>query len=186
MGAPKTQSAQWEKRPEGLLGSIERAVLALSIIGMSVLVMGNVISRNVFGVSWAFTEELGSLLLIVITFGGLGYAVRHRRHISMSALHDMLPPRRRAVLGRVIAAVSALILFSMVYIGSRYVLQIAESGDTSNVLGIPLYVPLSVIPLGFFLAAVRYLIVLFSPRGHAESFETQPGSERDAVLTGEE
>ena len=149
-----------EEGSDDLLGVIERAVLGLSVIVMSVLVMGNVVSRNVFGVSWAFTEELGGILLIVITFGGLGYAVRHRRHIAMSALHDVLVPRRRAALERLIASTSAVVLLIMAYVALRYVLQISASGDTSNVLGIPMSVPLSIIPLGFFLAALRYVLLL--------------------------
>lgn len=180
-------ASQEKESPDGLLGSTERTVLALSIIVMSVLVMGNVVSRNIFNVSWAFTEELGSLLLIVITFGGLGYAVRHRRHISMSALHDLLSPGRRAVLTKVIAVISALILLIMAYIALRYVLQIAESGDTSSVLGVPMYLPLSIIPLGFLLAAVRYLAYLRSPRGQRESAEPEPGPQRGgAAPAGEE
>lgn len=169
-----------------LLGSAERTVLALSILAMSVLVMGNVVSRNLFGASWAFTEELGSLLLIVITFGGLGYAVRHGRHISMTALYDLLPPRRRAVLRRVTAVVSSLILLIMAYVAQRYVLQIAESGDASNVLGIPMYVPLSIIPLGFLLAAVHYLASLFSRPGQDQSSEPLPESERDDAVQARE
>src|SRR5699024_2301254 len=111
-----------EEGSDDLLGVIERAVLGLSVIVMSVLGMGNVVSRNVFGVSWAFTEELGGILLIVITFGGLGYAVRHRRHIAMSALHDVLVPRRRAALERLIASTSAVVLLIMAYVALRYVL----------------------------------------------------------------
>lgn len=181
---PSTSTAQ--ESPKDLLGSAERAVLALSILAMSVLVMGNVVSRNLFGASWAFTEELGSLLLIVITFGGLGYAVRRKRHISMTALYDLLPPLKRAVLRRVIAVVSSLVLLIMAYIALRYVLQIAESGDASNVLGIPMFIPLSIIPLGFLLAAVHYLASLFSQRGQDESSEPHPESERDGAVQDRE
>lgn len=175
-----SRTSPGEEDPDDLLGVIERAALGLSMILMSVLVMGNVVSRNVFGASWAFTEELGGILLIVITFGGLGYAVRHRRHIAMSALHDMLPPRGRAALECVIASTSAVVLLLMAYIALRYVLQISASGDTSNVLGIPMSVPLSIIPLGFLLAALRYISWAFSLRSQVRP----PGSRAERGGTG--
>ncbi len=154
---------------DGLLGVIERTLLGLSIIVMSVLVVGNVISRNLFGVSWAFTEEIGSLLLIVVTFGGLGYAARHRRHIAMSALYDLLADGGREKLGWVVSAVSAATMLVMAYLGARYAIQIYASGDTSNVLGIPMFLPLSVIPVGFLLAAVRFVTDLWPLPGHGTS-----------------
>lgn len=140
----------------------ERFVLGLSILTMSVLVMGNVVSRQLFGTTWAFTEELGGLLLIVITFGGLSYAAEQRRHISMSALHDLLPPRGQRVLTGLIDLITALLMLGMAYIALRYVVQISESGDASSVLRIPMFLPLAVIPLGFFLTAMRCLSSLFA------------------------
>lgn len=158
--------------------SAERFVLGLSIITMSVLVMGNVVSRQLFNVSWPFTEEIGGLLLIVITFGGLSYAASQRQHISMSAIHDALPPRGQKVLGRTIDLVTALLMLGMAYIALRYVVQIYESGDTSSVLTIPMFIVLIVIPLSFFLTAIRYLSFLFT-----QESDTPDDVSRQAVDT---
>lgn len=171
-----------EGSSDGLLEVIERTLLALSIIVMSVLVVGNVIARNLFGVSWAFTEEIGSLMLIVITFGGLGHAVHHRRHIAMTALHDLLADRGRVILGWVIAAISAATMLVMAYLGARYVVQIHASGDSSNVLSIPMFLPLSVIPLGFLLAAIRFIADLWPLPGR----RAVPGSHAPAETTMED
>lgn len=153
--------------------SAERAVLGLSIITMSILVIGNVASRHFFNTSWAFTEELGGLLLIVITFGGLSYAAEQRRHISMSALYDLLSPSGQTILARIINLVTALLMLGMAYIALRYVVQISESGDASSVLRIPMFIPLAVIPLGFFLTAMRYLFSLF-PKGSRTPDDLSP------------
>jgi len=144
--------------------SAERFVLGLSIIMMSLLVMGNVVSRQLFGASWGFTEEIGGLLLIIITFGGLSYAAEQRRHISMSAIHDILPPRGQRILARTIDTVTGFLMLGMAYIALRYVVQIFESGDTSNVLRIPMFIVLIIIPLGFLLTAIRYLSPQFTQR----------------------
>lgn len=142
--------------------SAEKTILGLSIITMSLLVIGNVASRHLFNASWAFTEEIGGLLLIVITFGGLSYAAEQRRHISMSAMYDLLSPRGQSILARIIDLVTALLMLGMAYIALRYVVQISESGDASSVLQIPMFIPLVIIPLGFFLTSMRYLWSLFA------------------------
>lgn len=140
----------------------ERFVLGLSIIMMSLLVMGNVVSRQLFGASWGFTEEIGGLFLIIITFGGLSYAADQRRHISMSAIYDILPPRGQRILTSTIDAVTGLLMLGMAYIALRYVVQIFESGDASSVLRIPMFIVLIIIPLGFLLTAIRYFSSLFT------------------------
>lgn len=140
----------------------ERAVLSLSMITMSVLIMGNVASRQLFNTSWAFAEELGGLLLIVVTFAGLSYAAQQRRHINMSAVYDLLSPRGQRALTRAIDLVTCLVMLAMAYIALRYVIQIAQSGDSTNVLRIPMVIPLSIVPLGFFLTAIRYASSLFT------------------------
>jgi C4-dicarboxylate transporter, DctQ subunit len=43
----------------------------------------------------SFSEELNSILIILITFAGISYAARHGRHIRMSAIYDALPPKGR-------------------------------------------------------------------------------------------
>jgi len=136
--------------------SAERAALGLSMIVMSLLIVGNIASRQLFNTSWAFTEEIGGLLLIVITFGGLSYAAEQRRHINMSAVYDLLSPRGQQALTRAIDLVTALVMLAMAYIALRYVIQIAHSGDSTNVLRIPMFIPLIIVPLGFLLTAIRY------------------------------
>src|SRR5699024_6067458 len=138
----------------------EQFVLGLCIIGITLAILANVFAREVVGKTLAFTQEIGSLLLIIITFGGLSYAAELRRHINLSAVHDLLPVRTRRRLTRVINAVTAVLMLGVTYIGGRYVVQIYSSGDVTSVLEIPMYLPLLVLPVGFFLTALRYLSAL--------------------------
>lgn len=152
----------------------ERFALGFCMIAISLLIVGNVFSRQFFGSTWAFTQEIGGLLLILITFGGLSYAAELRRHINMSAVHDILPPKVQFILTRVIRAVTAVLMFVMAYISFRYAIQIYHSGDVTSVLQIPMFIPLMVIPLSFFLTGVRYITAFPGEQSELLGQDTKP------------
>lgn len=109
----------------GLLGVIDEAVsrlesfmLAAGVLLMAINTVANVVGRFVLGMSIFFTEELNSILIILITFAGISYAARHGRHIRMSAIYDALPPAMRKGLMVVICALTALAMFALCYFRS--------------------------------------------------------------------
>ncbi|HLR34144.1 MAG TPA: TRAP transporter small permease subunit, partial [Tissierellales bacterium] len=74
---------------------IEEFILSSGIIIMATILIGNVIARRVFKSSWTFAEELGQLLVVIVTFMGLGYGVRKGQHVSMSAILDLAPKKMK-------------------------------------------------------------------------------------------
>jgi len=69
---------------------IEGVVLAYGVLLMAAVSIANVFARNLFDHSLTFAEEVSRILTVLITFMGIGYGVRHARHIRMSALYDQL------------------------------------------------------------------------------------------------
>ncbi|MDX5434940.1 MAG: TRAP transporter small permease subunit, partial [Halomonas sp.] len=82
-----------DARPERWLGSLALAVISL-------ISLGNVITRYVSGGSLAFTEEFSVFLLVVLTFAGASVALRRNGHIRIGLLERHLPagPRRALIL----------------------------------------------------------------------------------------
>lgn len=76
------------KKIDNIIGKIEEYILIIGIIGMSLLLFGNVFSRVVLNNSWSFAEEIGQMLVVLVTFMGLGYAVRKGRYINMTSIYD--------------------------------------------------------------------------------------------------
>src|SRR5699024_12875097 len=106
-----------------------------------------------------------------------------RRHINLSAVHDLLPVRTRRRLTRVINAVTAALMLGVTYIGVRYVRHIYSSGDVTSVLEIPMYLPLLVLPVGFFLPALRYLSAL---RAGGQEAAAAPEESAESALAQEQ
>lgn len=153
---------------------IEKGILSITTIAVSLLLVLNALSRYFLNNSWGFSEELGKMGVIILTFMGLGYAAREHMHIEMSGLYDLLPPKFRYALDLIINLGSFLVLGLCAYLGLQYVMHLYDIGQVSTILRWPLYLTMSVIPLGFFLGALRFLIefiggLKFNNTKHAES-----------------
>lgn len=132
-------------------------VMCLSIgVGMlTILLIANVFFRTFFQ-SIYFIEEVGTFLIIFITFIGISYAARKARHIRMGALLDLMPPKLEKAFIFVITAVSALVLMLMSYHALIYVIRVKNFGQTSPALRIPSWTVLVIVPLGFLSAGIQY------------------------------
>ena len=138
------------------LEKIEKMIISLSVIAMSIILIGNVISRSVFNNSWTFAEEVGQFLIIAITFIGISYAARRNSHISMSALYDLLPPKMKRLLMLIISSFTSVTLYYLAYIATKYTIRVYELGKVTPALRVPMYLIIMIIPIGFLLGGIQY------------------------------
>lgn len=140
---------------------IEEFILSYGTISLAVLVVGSVISRSVFNRSWIFMEEVANTLMIFITFLGLGYCVRKARHIRMSAIHDMLPKPIRKLLIILVSVGTAITMAILGYWALLYTSQAYNAGNVTPALRIPIFYIVMWVPIGFFMAAIEYLMTVY-------------------------
>ena len=163
--AETNQGSEHESALPGLLGVVDAAVsrfesfvLAAGVILMATNTVANVIGRFLLGKSIFFTEELNSILIILITFAGISYAARQGRHIRMSAIYDALPPATRKILMVAICVITAFAMFALCYFAVSYILQVAKSGRVLPALQIPVYWTFLWVPVGFFFTGLQYTL----------------------------
>jgi len=148
--------------PLGLLDAaiakIEAVMLAAGVLLMAANTVANVVGRFVFQSSIYFTEELNSILIVLITFAGISYAARHGRHIRMSAIFDALPVPARRVMMVLIAAITAIFMFALCYYSVGYIVTLAGQGRVLPALQIPVWVTYLWVPVGFFMTGVQYAL----------------------------
>lgn len=156
------------KKIDNVIAKIEGFLLSTSIIAMTILLVGNVISRRVFNQSWAFAEEVGQFLVVVATFMGLGYAVKLNQHVNMTAILDLVPKNTKKVLVMIIAFLSMMTLFFFAYLGFKYSLLVFESGRVTPALEFPRYIVTVFMPIGFLSGAIRYLITFMLNLKHKD------------------
>lgn len=143
---------------DALISRIESFLLAAGVLLMAANTVSNVVGRFVFQHSIFFTEELNRILIVLITFAGVGYAARHGRHIRMSAIYDTLPATSRKVLMIIISIVTSVAMFALCYFSVSYIGKVATSGRVLPALQIPVWWIYVWVPVGFFVTGSQYLL----------------------------
>ncbi|MGM0616119.1 MAG: TRAP transporter small permease, partial [Pseudomonadota bacterium] len=132
--------------------------LALGVLLMALNTVTNVVARFVFGSSIMFSGELNRILIIMITFAGIGYAARHGRHIRMSAIYDALPVGGRKVLMIFIALFTSVVMFFLFYYSLVYIADMYSKGRVLPSLQLPIWIIYIWVPLGFLITGIQYLL----------------------------
>lgn len=143
---------------DSLISRFESFALAAGVLLMAANTIANVVGRFIFQHSIFFTEELNRIIIILITFAGIGYAARHGRHIRMSAIFDSLPVATRKLLMILIAFVTSVAMFALCYFSIRYIGKVQTSGRVLPALRIPVWWIFVWVPVGFFVTGAQYLL----------------------------
>ncbi|NDY95663.1 TRAP transporter small permease [Wenzhouxiangella limi] len=141
------------------LDGFERSALIAGILTMAGVSVVNVALRNLSGSSLIWANEVTQLLLVVVTFMGVGLGARQTRHIRVSAIHDLLPVSARKVLLIVTSTGTALLLLMMAGWAHGY----AESTQRScRILPESIQLGGLAVPLGTMPVAVAVALVLLA------------------------
>lgn len=163
-----SDSLQYHSELPGILGKfdnfisqIEAFMLATGVLLMALNTCVNVIARFGFGQGLFFSGEINRILIILITFAGIGYAARHGRHIRMSAIYDMLPYKGRKVAMILIAFITSCLMFLLSYFSFEYVASVYEKGRILPALGFEIWWIYIWVPLGFAITGIQYLLTAY-------------------------
>ncbi|BEH12932.1 MULTISPECIES: TRAP transporter small permease [Marinobacter] len=140
------------------IAKVEAVMLAAGVILMAINTCANVIGRFVFGEGLFFSGEINRILIILITFAGIGYAARHGRHIRMSAVYDALPAKGRKVLMIFIALFTSVVMFFLCYHAYGYIETLYSRGRILPALGIPIWIIYIWAPIGFAITGIQYFL----------------------------
>ena len=111
-------------------------------------VVWQVLSRYLFVVPAAWTEELARFLLIWIGMLGAAYAYRQGSHLGIDLLANKLDQAGRTTLHRVVHIVCLLFAGCVLLIGGWSLMSMTwELKQYSAVLGLPIALVYSVIPI---------------------------------------
>lgn len=165
---PNSDRLDYHSELPGFLGSIdnlfskiEAIMLATGVLLMALNTCINVVARFVFGEGLFFAGEINRILIILITFAGIGFAARLGRHIRMSAFFDMLPDKGRKFVMIIVAIVTAIIMFALAYFSFQYVVSVYERGRILPALGFEIWWIYIWVPLGFAITGLQYLLTAY-------------------------
>ena len=149
-----------------ILRGIEGAFLGAIMLAMSFAYTINVAVRDLapsFAPKLAWIEELCLFGLVWMIFLSLALALEGGRHIGMRMMLTRLPPASQRAAKLVINLAGLVFSAYLAKIGYDITVFVAGSGQRSPTLDISMLWLYIVMPVGFGLLALRYLIELVTP-----------------------
>lgn len=115
-----------------------------ALLGCALLIACDVVSRRLFGLSMAGTDEITGYVFSIATAWAFSYCVLDRANIRIDAVYRLFGPAQRAVLD-IIAAVLLLVFASVLFSGALRALSetIARGTISTTGLSVPLWIPQS-------------------------------------------
>ena len=133
----------------------EEYLLVGSLAFNVVLVFFQVVMRYVFQNSLSWSEELARYIFLWQTWLGASYAVKEHRHLRVEMLADRFKGRSRLVFELFVLLVWFGFSAFLAYQGYRMTAFLAQSGQSSAAMQIPISWAYASVPVGCGLMALR-------------------------------
>jgi TRAP-type transport system small permease protein len=131
------------------IARIIEVALALAFILAVLLNFANVVGRYLLGVSLLGSDEVQVFIMVGMTFIGAAVVTRRNAHLRMDVLLRFLPAPVLVVL-RIVEQVLLVALAGFVLTQSYfYAWQMWLIGRTSDMAGLPMWIPHATVALGF-------------------------------------
>lgn len=133
----------------------------VAIVIATLIICQAVALRYLFGMSGVWTTEFAVYMLIFATFIGGAYGLKHDAHVGVDLITNQLGGRAQAAL-KLVASLLALVLVLVVLWRAWHLWwEATEAGwNSESAWGPPLTYPYFILPLGFTLIALQYLVIL--------------------------
>ena len=111
------------------LEKICMALCAVSIVVMGIIVITEIVTRNLFGFSFEVSEELGGYIIVGISFISLPVCQVYRAYHHVQFLQTRLSPRLQALSHLIFDILSLLFCLVLLWQLTRFVMASYRSGD---------------------------------------------------------
>lgn len=156
-GAGRLPSRDTVQKLERIFVALNGWALIVMLSAMALIVGTNVALRYFTANSLPWADEAARYLMIWMTFGGAGLALRVGGHVAITNLHDTLPTFAQRALRAAIVVVLLGFFAFMVWVGWTYAQRMQY--QMSPALRLPfLYVYLAM-PVGFSLLIAHLLLI---------------------------
>lgn len=145
-----------------IINGVEDGLLVLMLATMVVLAVAQIAWRNFFGAGISWADPLLRTLVLWVALSGAVIASRTDNHIRIDFFTRYFSIKTFAALQRLVYLFSASVCALIAWHAARFVHMEHEFGAIAFA-GIPTWVTALIIPIGFFLMALRYFLLFLSP-----------------------
>ncbi|RST77237.1 TRAP transporter small permease [Siminovitchia acidinfaciens] len=128
------------------------------IIALCVLVLLEIINRNMIHLGMDWTIEMTEYMLAFITFCGAGWLLKADGHIKFDMITERLPQRYKRAARILSSSIGFLITSLLTVFGFYKVINLLARGIvTETVLELPQALLIAIVPLGLLIASLQFL-----------------------------
>ena len=138
-----------------LVHRLEDLLIAILLSATMGLALYQIVLRNLAGTGMVWGDILVRLMVLWLGMAGSMVATRQRKHISVDLVTRFLPPGWRRVSEALTTLFACGVCAVASYYGLQFVISEYELGGTAFAT-VPYWVCESVLPLAFFILAIRY------------------------------
>jgi TRAP-type C4-dicarboxylate transport system permease small subunit len=123
----------------------------------------NALARKLIDESWTGMEDFNAIMLMTLVYLPLVYLEWHGKHLSLSLFVEKLKPSVRKIIKKIEHAV--ILFFSLIIFKGTWdvVYMNMQMGTKLASIQIPVYIPYSVLLVGFGLIIIVKFVQLFVP-----------------------
>lgn len=129
-------------------------VLAVAFIFAVLLNFTNVVGRYLFGLSLLGSDEVQVFIVVCVTFLGAAVVTQRNQHLRMDVLLQFMPEPLRIALRLaeqlLLVAIAGFVLTQSFF----YARQMLRIGRTSDMAGVPMWIPHGAVAAGFALILI--------------------------------
>lgn len=157
---------RWTERVGAVMAALDTA---MGIVGGALFfvvawyIVFDVIGRNYTGLYSRATDEISGYALAMGTTWAMGFTLRRKGHVTIDVLTARLPGRVQGALALV--ALAVMLVFAAVLARFTWALAVGSfrmNTTSTGMLGTPLFLPQSLMAIGFSVLALEALALLAS------------------------
>jgi TRAP-type C4-dicarboxylate transport system permease small subunit len=148
----------------------------LVLAGMMLLTVADVLLRGFFNTVVPGSFELTVVLMVCVTFLGMGWTTLKGEHLKVDIIAGKLPKRGRVVLDIINYLAAAALCLLIMRQGFAQAMLLRKMSIASPTLGIPQYPFVLVVVFGAFLMLLAVIILLWNVK--KETFQGDRGEQR--------
>lgn len=161
----QNMKASFQRLHDSLL-TLERLLLAFSLLAMLGIAIAQILLRNVFGSGFIWGDAAVRLLVLWTALLGAMQAAHYNEHIRIDALLSLFKQKQKRRIGQLTFLVGALICFLAAWVSADFVMQEYQY-DAVAFGNLPSWLCAIIIPIAFVIIGLRFLLSAFTSMTHS-------------------
>ncbi len=144
-----------------LVTKVELSISAVTFAVMVICYFISTVNRNFIKGSMPWTEELAIYSMVFMVLLGTEVGLRDGTQVSVTAVTEKLKGKKAGKVLDIIARVVLIVFVAMIlWYGIAMVAKQLQTGQTSPIMKIPMYILYLSLPVSFALALVTQVLIL--------------------------